>query len=60
MSAYTTDQAAQELGVIPRRVRAMIRDGVLPAEKMGRDWIISEEDLKAEVKKREKLSASQE
>lgn len=29
-----------------KRVQAMIRDERLPAEKMGRDYFIKEEDLK--------------
>lgn len=41
----TTNQAAQELKVTSIRVRAMIRDGKLKAEKMGRDYLIKESDL---------------
>ncbi len=29
-----------------KRVQAMIRDGRLPAEKLGRDYVIREQDLK--------------
>jgi excisionase family DNA binding protein len=42
---FTTNQAAQELGVTPVRVRAMIRAGRLIAEKFGRDYIIKESNL---------------
>lgn len=42
---FTTNQAAQELGVTPVRVRAMIRAGRLQAEKFGRDYVIKESDL---------------
>jgi len=45
MKLLTTEEAAERLGVTKRRVQAMIRDGRLPAEKMGRDWFIREEDL---------------
>jgi excisionase family DNA binding protein len=41
----TTNQAAKELKVTAIRIRAMIRDGRLKAEKMGRDYVIRESDL---------------
>jgi len=41
----TTKQAAEILGVTPRRVRMLIRNGRLPAEKHGRDWAIKPGDL---------------
>lgn len=47
----TVDQAATELGVSARRVRALITDERLPAEKVGRDWLIKPGDL-AKVKER--------
>ena len=40
-----TKQAATALGVSPRRVLALIEAGRLPAKKIGRDWIIEEQDL---------------
>jgi excisionase family DNA binding protein len=45
MKLLTTQEAAERLDVTVRRVQAMIRDRRLPAEKMGRDWFIKEEDL---------------
>ena len=39
----TTVQAALALGITRRRVNAMI--GRLPAVKIGRDWLILQEDL---------------
>lgn len=42
----TTQETADELGVSPRRVRELITDGRLPAEKKGRDYLINEKDLK--------------
>lgn len=42
----TTQQAAERLGVTAGRVRQMILDGQLPAEKMGRDNFIKASDLK--------------
>lgn len=36
----TTADAAQRLGVSDRRVRQLIRSGLLPAVRLGRDWLI--------------------
>jgi excisionase family DNA binding protein len=41
----TTKQAAEKLGVNDRRVTALIRAGRLPAQKVGRDWLINPKDL---------------
>jgi len=38
----TTTQTARALGVTPRRVRALIKSGALPATKHGRAWIVTE------------------
>ena len=45
MKLYSTNEAAEKLGVSLRRVQAMITEGKLPAEKMGRDYFIKDEDL---------------
>jgi excisionase family DNA binding protein len=42
----TTKEAAERLGVTHGRVRQMVADGDLPAEKKGRDNFIKESDLK--------------
>jgi excisionase family DNA binding protein len=42
----TTAQAADQLGVTVRRVQALINAGRLPAQKVGRDWLIEEKDLR--------------
>jgi excisionase family DNA binding protein len=41
----STNEAAKELGVTTIRVRALISAGRLPAQKIGRDWIICRSDL---------------
>lgn len=41
----SVSQAAIQLGVTPARVRALIKDGALPAEKIGRGWAIREENV---------------
>ena len=46
MDFLTTKQAAERLGITPRRVQALIEAGRLPAQKFGRDYMINEKDLK--------------
>ena len=47
MKGYlTTKQAAERLNVVPSRVRRMILDGVINAEKIGRDNFIAESEVK--------------
>lgn len=46
MAFLTTKQVAERLGVTVQRVHGLIKAGRLPAEKMGRDYLIREEDLK--------------
>ena len=41
----TTEAAARFLGVRRDRIVALIREAVLPAEKVGRDYLIKNEDL---------------
>lgn len=47
----TTKQAAERLNVVPSRIRRMILDGIIKAEKIGRDNFI----LESEVERLEKL-----
>jgi excisionase family DNA binding protein len=42
----STKQAAEKLGVSVLRVQQLIWNKRLPAQKIGRDYIINEEDLK--------------
>jgi len=54
----TVTQAAALLGVTPQRVRALIKAGILQAERFGRDWQIDGESVESrkkamEQKKRE-------
>jgi len=44
-SSFTTNEAAAELGVTPARVRQMVLKGTLPAEKFGRDLVITADAL---------------
>lgn len=46
MNGYlTTKQAAERLNVVPSRIRRMILDGVIKAEKIGRDNFIAESEV---------------
>ena len=45
MKYLTTKQCAELLGMSTSWVRYLIIRGKLPAEKMGRDWIVKKEDL---------------
>ncbi|MCA1566424.1 MAG: helix-turn-helix domain-containing protein [Acidobacteria bacterium] len=46
MKLLTTKEVAARLGISVMRVQQLIWDGRLPAEKMGRDYFIKEDDLK--------------
>jgi excisionase family DNA binding protein len=46
MEFLTTKEAAEKLGITPRRVVALVTAGRLPAQKFGRDYMIRETDLK--------------
>ena len=41
----TTQQAAELLEVSRKMVQSLIKRGRLPAEKIGRDWMIRREDV---------------
>lgn len=46
MAQLTTSGVAERLGLTDARIRQLIRAGRLPAEKIGRDYLINEKDLK--------------
>lgn len=45
MKFYTTETAAEYLGVTPARIRQLIMEGRLKSLKYGRDHLIQEVDL---------------
>lgn len=47
MDILTTNEAAQILGVSQKMVQSLIKRGRLPAEKIGRDWMIRREDAES-------------
>jgi len=46
MKLLSTKEAAEELSLSQNRVIALIAAGRLPAQKIGRDYVIQEKDLK--------------
>jgi excisionase family DNA binding protein len=44
--SLTSTEAAARLGISTARVRRLVLDGRLPAQKFGRDLVINEADLK--------------
>jgi excisionase family DNA binding protein len=47
MKLLTTNEVAEKLGITTRRVQAMIKDGRLEAEKLGRDYVVKESSLES-------------
>lgn len=46
MKLISSAEAAEKLGVHITRVQVLIRQGRLPAQKVGRNYVINEDDLK--------------
>lgn len=46
MNLISTTEAAARLGIHQTRVQVLIREGRLPAQKVGRAYVINETDLK--------------
>ncbi len=46
MGLISSAEAAERLGVHITRVQVLIREGRLPAQKIGRTYVVNEEDLK--------------
>jgi excisionase family DNA binding protein len=45
MGVIGTVEAARRLKLTTGRIRTMIASGILPAQKLGRDWAIDEADV---------------
>ena len=45
MNLIGTKEAAERLEITQKRIQALIKSGRLPANKVGRDWLIKEKDL---------------
>ena len=48
----TTAQAAAVLGVSAHEARRLCRVGLLPAQRLGRDWLVREQDAREYVRGR--------
>lgn len=46
MKLISSAEAARKLGVHITRVQVLIREGRLPAQKIGRNYVINEDDIK--------------
>ena len=46
MGLISTSEAAEKLGVHITRVQVLIREGRLPAQRIGRNYVVDEADLK--------------
>lgn len=44
-NSYTTSEAAEELGVTAAHIRRMVLDGLISAEKFGRDLMIPASEI---------------
>jgi excisionase family DNA binding protein len=51
--AVTTKQLAQRAGVTNRRIRQLCAQGIIQAEKPGRDWLIPDEEAGRWLRERE-------
>lgn len=52
MKLIGTKEASVKLNISQTRVQALIKANRLPAEFVGRDWVIKEEDLKLVEKRK--------
>jgi excisionase family DNA binding protein len=46
MGLISSAEAAEKLGVHITRVQVLIREGRLPAQRIGRTYVVNEDDLK--------------
>lgn len=49
----TTDDAAEQLQYTPQHIRRLVREGKLEGEKVGRDWLVTQESVAKHVVERQ-------
>ena len=52
MKTHTLETAAELLATDPTTVRALIEDGIIPAAKIGRAWVMIEDDIAEYLRQR--------
>lgn len=57
---YTVEEVANSLGMNSRTIREYIRNGQLNASRIGRKYIINQDDYKAFVSSAQKLNNKEE
>lgn len=57
---YTVEEVANNLGMNSRTIREYIRNGQLNASRIGRKYIINQDDYKAFVSSAQKLNNKEE
>jgi excisionase family DNA binding protein len=60
MNIYSTNEAAQKLGLSPDHVRRLVRDGEIKGKKLGHDWVVLDLSYKRKRKPRRKKGESNE
>ena len=54
----TTAEIAERLGYTVQHTRLLIRQNKLPAQKVGRDWVLNPAAVESFIKAREKANAN--
>lgn len=52
----TTSQLARESGLTDRHIRRLCTDGVIRAERIGRDWLIPDDEAERFLRGRQRKS----
>jgi excisionase family DNA binding protein len=58
MRIYSTNEAAQKLGLSPDHVRRLVRDGEIKGKKLGHDWVVLDLNYKRKRKPKVKKGES--
>lgn len=54
---WSVEEVADAVGLTPRRVRQMCASGEIQATKVGRDWVISDEEARRVIAEKTQNSA---